>query len=399
VRWTSALSTQPRPADALREACTEAASRLEGAPADLAFLFVGGYAPRGLESAARLVRELTGARRVLGCTAGGVIGGGREIEQRPAVSLTLASLPGVEIIPFHVSADDYPDGDAPPSGWHHMIGIEPERKPAFVLLPDPWSSDSERLLAGLDYAYPNCIKIGGLASGARHAGGNRLFLDDTARDGGTVGIALAGNLVVETAVAQGCRPVGAVGRASKSQGHYLLEIDGQRAFDFVQKQFDEMSDEERDLANRTLFLGIAMDPFREKPPEAGDFLIRNFVGVDPQRGVVAVNEEVGVGRAVQLHVRDAKTSTDDLVHVLKRTLRRAKGARHEGALLFSCLGRGRHLYGEADKDTKLFQSIAGEVPLGGFFCNGEIGPIGKETYLHGFTSSFGLFREPAPQPG
>ncbi len=391
--WSSTLSTQSPVSKALDEVCEEARRSLGGAKPDAAFLFVSGYPTSDLGAVAETVLARTGARHLLGCTAGGVLGGGREVEQRPSASLTLAHLPGVEIHPFHLASERYPDGDEPPSAWHSTIGVTPDRKPAFLILPDPFTSDAERLIAGLDYAYPGSPKVGGLASGGQAPGMNRLFLDGATHRAGSVGLALSGALVVETAVAQGCRPVGAPGKTTRAQGHYLIEVDGKRALDFVQEQIDGLDEHERELARMSLFLGIAMDPFRDAPPEPGDFLIRNFLGVDPDQGVVAVGEQLAVGRTVQLHVRDAQASTDDLLAVLRRTV--GRGASPQGALLFSCLGRGQHLYGEPDKDSKLFQSVVGDVPLGGFFCNGEIGPVGGETYLHGFTSSFGLFRAPA----
>jgi small ligand-binding sensory domain FIST len=96
------------------------------------------------------------------------------------------------------------------------------------------------------------------------------------------------------------------------------------------------------------------------------------------------------GQVVQFHLRDAQTSADDL-QTLLRQRRDGDGARPEGALMFSCLGRGMHLYDRADHDTDMFREFYGAVPLGGFFCNGEIGPVQGKTFLHGYTSSFGLF--------
>jgi small ligand-binding sensory domain FIST len=397
MNWTSTLSTNSSALEAAREASEQATAKLGSTP-DAAFLFIGGFPSRDVEAAAEVVRKQTGSVHLLGCTAGGVLGGGREVEARPSLSLTLAALPGVEISAFHLDPSRYPDGDASPAAWHDLLGVKPERKPAFVLLPDPFSSEPQQLIEGLDYAFPNCVKMGGLASGGHSPGMNRLFLDGATHRGGAVGIALSGAISVETAVAQGCRPIGQPGKIGKSHGHYLVEVDGKRALDFIQEQIDQLSEEEGELARQSLFLGIAMDPFRETPPDPGDYLIRNFLGVDRENGVVAVGEMLPVGRIVQLHVRDKRTSEDDLLTVLKRTVGRRRGAGPAGALLFSCLGRGRHLYGVPDKDSQLFKSVVGDVPLGGFFCNGEIGPVGGETYLHGFTSSFGLFR-PAPAGG
>jgi small ligand-binding sensory domain FIST len=399
VRWTSTISTQISAADAMGEACETSLSRLAGDPPDAAFVFLSGYSPSQVEAAAEEIVRRTGARNLLGCTAGGVVGGGREVEHRPAISLTLASLPDVDIQPFYINSQEYPDGDAPPSEWHQRLGVRPGPNLSFVVVPEPFSADPQRLIDGLDYAYPGAAKIGGLASGGSAEGINRLLLNGKFYRNGTVGFALSGAIEVGTAVAQGCKPVGASGKVTKARGPFLIEIDNRPALEFVREQVEALSEEDRELARVSLFFGIAMDPFHDGPPAAGDFLIRNIMGVDAQRGYVAIGAELTLGRVLQLHVRDRRTSEDDLVAVLRRVVEPAggtgwkePGASPAGALMFSCLGRGRHLYGEADKDTRLFQGVVGEVPLGGFFCNGEIGPVSGDTHLHGFTSSFGLFR-------
>lgn len=391
--WNSALSIEPSPARAIEIAARNAVAPLQGTPPDIAFFFIGGYNTSDYEKAGAAALDATGARHLLGCTAGGVLGGGHEVERRPSVSVTVASLPDVALKLFHMETDDCPDGDASPAQWHEKLGVPPASKPTFIVLPDPFTSDAQRLVDGLDYAYPASVKVGGLASAGSREGMNRLYCDRNAHRTGAVGVALSGNIEVDTAVAQGCKPVGVPGKITKAQGPFLMEVNGRPAIEFVREQVSSMSDDEKELARVALFLGIAMDPFRDTPPEHGDFLVRNIMGFDADRGFVAVGAQLATGRQVQLHVRDKQTSIDDLVAVLGRTSHRAGNS--AGALLFSCLGRGRHLYGEADKDSKLFRSVVGEVPLGGFFCNGEIGPVGGGTYIHGFTSSFGLFRERA----
>ena len=99
------------------------------------------------------------------------------------------------------------------------------------------------------------------------------------------------------------------------------------------------------------------------------------------------------GQTVQFHLRDAHTSEEDLRHLLHQYSPLRDKAK--GALLFSCLGRGQFLYGRPDHDSRLFHGNVGPVPLGGFFCNGEIGPVAGTTYLHGYTSCFGVFRPKA----
>ena len=157
-----------------------------------------------------------------------------------------------------------------------------------------------------------------------------------------------------------------------------------------------LSDSDRELLSQALFLGIVMDELGPAP-RAGDFLVRNVVGMDPESGSLAVGEVLQSGQTVQFHVRDARSSAEDLQALLRRSAARPAETPARGALLFSCLGRGVHLYGRPDHDTEIFRSALGEVPLGGFFCNGEIGPVGGTTHLHGYTSSFGIFR-PAADP-
>ncbi|MBI3818971.1 MAG: FIST C-terminal domain-containing protein [Planctomycetes bacterium] len=397
MHFTSKLSTHSDLETALGEVASATLLEMRGARPDIAFLFIGGYLVSEVENAGRRIRELSGARFLIGCTAGGVVGGGREVEHRASVALTLASMPNVNIQPFHVLENKYPSEDAPPADWHRAIGVDPidaaGASPTLILLPDPFTSDAQRLIDGLNYAYSKSVKIGGLAS-AGNEGMNRLFLNDASLREGTTGVALSGAIEVETVVAQGCKPVGGAGKITKAQRFFLMEVDGKPAIDFIQAQVDSFTNEERELARTALFLGIVMDPFRDREPSQGDYLIRNIMGVDRERGYVAIGAQLSIGRTVQLHVRDRQTSMDDLLAVLRRTRAGTAGA-PAGALLFSCLGRGRNLYGEPDKDSKLFKSVVGDVPLGGFFCNGEIGPVSGETYIHGFTSSFGLFKTPA----
>ena len=155
--------------------------------------------------------------------------------------------------------------------------------------------------------------------------------------------------------------------------------------------FVGLSERDRELAQHSLFLGIVMDGMNESP-QPGDFLIRNIVGVDGQRGLLAIGEMLKEGQLVQFHLRDADTSAQDLDAVLERYLDTHAIHGQAGALLFSCLGRGSYLYGRPDHDTDMFRDKLGPMPLTGFFCNGEIGQVGGATYLHGYTSSFGVFR-------
>lgn len=372
--------------------CAERITRdLGPGPVSLALAFVtphfAGYYPHLHE----LVGRYLGPETFIGCSGGGVIGGGEEVERAPAITLIAARLPDVRVTPFHVGGE-LPDLDGPPGAWERLVGLSADDDPQFVLLADPFSSRAEVLLAGLDYAFPGAAKIGGLASGAASPGLNALFINSEVFGEGTVGVALTGDIAVDTVVAQGCKPVGEMMRITGCRGNYLYELDGRPALEALRELFEGLGGRDRELARRALFVGVLMDEFLEEPGP-GDFLIRNLLGMDPQRGALAIGENLQEGMRVRFHLRDAETSAEDLHAVLtgyEKTVRAPEEV--SGALLFSCLGRGEGLYGSPGFDTDVFHEHLGGVPVGGFFCNGEIGPVGGATFLHGYTSSFGLFR-------
>jgi small ligand-binding sensory domain FIST len=372
MRWSSAASTAPRLEAAVEEAASIVRGGLERAP-DLVVAFVSPHHESGYRQVPALVRGALGGGRLLGCSAGGVIGGGRELEGRPGLSLTAAELPGVTIGPFHL---EEPASPPAPAG----------ETPTFLLLPDPFTFDVDALLHILDAGWPGSTTVGGLASGGRSPGSNVLYLDDAVHRRGLVGAALGGNVTIDTIVAQGCRPIGEPMFVTRSERNVILEMDGRRAGSVLQDLYNGASADDKQLFRTSLFLGIVMREDRQEYRH-GDFLIRNVMGIDGKSGALVVGALVRDGMVVQFHLRDARTSAADLDELLGRYR-----GHPVGALLFSCLGRGQHLYGEPDHDTNTFRRHAGDVPLGGFFCNGEIGPVQGTTFLHGYTSAFGLFR-------
>jgi small ligand-binding sensory domain FIST len=299
-------------------------------------------------------------------------------------------LPDVEIKNICSDTTTLPDQDTAPDVWREWLGVSAEKKQNFIFLADPFSFRGEEFLSGVDFAYPNSSKVGGLASGAQMQGENALYLDDKIHRSGLVGMALSGNIGMDTIVAQGCRPIGEPVKISKCDGTLLTEMDGQPPLDLLQKVYEGLDENDRSLVQTSLFLGIEMDPLKDNPQQ-GDFLIRNIMGADKESGGVQVGAMLREGQLVQFHLRDKDMSSEDLRLVLNRYKAKEHSKKAAGALLFSCLGRGQYLYGKPNHDSDMFRDQLGDIPLGGFFCNGEIGPVGKTTFLHGYTSSFGIF--------
>ena len=382
MKWVSRISVASSLDEAIAEACSGARSELAGVEPDLVVTFASPQFGSGLTHLPERLSEQFGGAVVLGCTGGGIIGDGREIEDAAALSISTASLPDVDITPLRLGTT--------PDEWSSHVPVDPDSEPSFILLPEPFTCNAEQLIRWFDAAFPNAVKIGGIASGAASAGGHSLFIGKRTFTDGAVGVALCGNVAVESVVAQGCRPIGIPMFATRSESNFVLELDGQPALGVLQNLFESLSPEDQALFRHSLFLGIVMRDAQQSY-DRGDFLIRNIVGTDVERGAVAVAAHVDANQVVQFHLRDALTSAEDLDAALSRE-RASMDGPLGGALLFSCLGRGKRLYGAPDRDSAMFHGHFGGVPLGGFFCNGEIGPVQGRTFLHGYTASFGLFR-------
>lgn len=397
MKWASSLVVGANLSQSVARAADEIRAVLGEEPVDLTLVFVSYHHRDSYARVPGLVQEHLPARWLTGCSGGAVLAGGLEEEGRPAVAIAAARLPGVELGLRHLTCDALPDEDAPPEVWRSWVGAS-DPSAHFIVLADPFSTAAEALLTGLDYAYPSATKVGGMASGGRKSGENALFINGQVQHHGLVLLSLRGNVVVDAVVAQGCRPVGQPLTVTRHEQNVLVEVNHQPPLRYLGELVETMSDYDRQLMRTSLFLGLQVDE-PEQESSGHDFLIRNLVGIDYQRGVLAVSAPLNVGQRVQFYLRDKVTSSDDLQLQLNQQRGRADRAAPAGALLFSCLGRGRRLYGEPHYDSRVFHNVLGALPLAGFFGNGEIGPVGSATHLHGYTSAFALIRPAAPEPG
>ncbi|MEL6813715.1 MAG: FIST N-terminal domain-containing protein [Cyanobacteria bacterium J06598_3] len=423
MRWASAISTRASLEAAVTEVTQQATQQLgitqPGVEPTLAFVFISTAFVSEYSRLLPLLHEQLNVDHIIGCSGTGVVGMAddfpEEVEEGPALSLTLAYLPNVTVKSFHLTGADLPDLDSPPTAWSKLLGVEPAQQPNFILMADPFSSGTSELLQGMDFAYPGCPKVGGLAGLESFNNSSGLFCHKKVHKEGIVGVALSGEIVLETIVAQGCRPIGELYRVSEGERNIMLKLtkadeadelgdrtEDETPLEILQNIFQGLNEEDRELAQNALFIGVAQSGFKPSLTRR-DFLIRNLVGVDPRNGSIAVADKIRPGMRIQFHMRDAQTSAEDLENLLRRyRVERledkidstAQSASPVGALLFSCTGRGVGLYEESNFDSDLFEQYLGPLPIGGFFCNGEIGPVGTTTFLHGFTSVFGICCQP-----
>lgn len=367
------------------------ADLLEGASEgyDLAIMFFSARPAKDVQEMADAIKVRCGVKHFIACSASGVIGRDQEVETAPSTSLLLARLPGAHIKPFYL---DQPRLLAleQTSDWQDLFSVEPNATPTFLAFADPFRFDINRFVTGVNAAYPGRPLVGGLCSASAEAGGNLLFVDGETFTEGVVGLMFTGNIRIEILLSQGCRPVGEHFIITAAQRNVIQALAGRPFLDVVRTVFEDASEEDRKLIQQALFVGLAIDEYKF-PYERGDFLIRGVLGIDQETGAGVIGDVVRTGQTVQLQVRDARTAEEDLKAILHRYKQNVKGPHPAGALLFSCNGRGRELFEQPHHDVKLIQKSLGVLPITGFFCAGELGPVGGQNYIHGFTDSLVLF--------
>jgi len=370
-------------------AAKAARTRLGSGPCDLALVFVSeAFADFDPEEFSTLLAKNLAPLRVLGCNASGVIAGRKEVEMTPGVSILAMRLPGVRVQPFSFTPGELgrlENGAA----LVKELDLYPNENPKFMILGDPMTGDPERMAALFNEAYPGAPLVGGMASGMLLHKPSWMLLGSHVLNNGLAGVALVGPVELQTVVAQGCRPIGDPLIVTKAEGNVLHELGGRNPLEVLRETLSRCTPSDQSLARTALFAGLVMDESRAVF-RRGDFVIRNVLGYDDKLGSLVLGTNLRRGQTLQFQLRDAQTSDQDFSKLLG--LLPESDAAPRGALLFSCCGRGKGLYGESDHDATLVQSLRGPIPMAGFFANGEFGPVGGRNFVHGYTSSLALIK-------
>ena len=372
--FVSSHSEHPNLLEAAAEVLADISERL-GGDASLALVFASGTHTSGLADLSRGLTELVGARTVLGVSASGVVNGGREVEQGPGLSVWVGDTGDVQALRF----------EAIDSG-RTILGLPAEAEPGSILLllADPFTFPVDQLIETLEADLPGVLVVGGMASAGTAAGENTLVLNSAVFPDGAVGVLLPPGAATPV-VSQGCRPIGQPWVITDGSGQMIRSLGGETALDRLQPIIDDLSPEEKALATQGLQVGIVANEQTEKF-EQGDFLIRSLLGADREIGALAVGETIETGQVIQFHVRDAKSASEDLFGQLAMV-----ESKVQGSLVFTCLGRGKHMFPEPHHDAQAITETFSEVANAGMFCTAEIGPVGKRNAVHAFTATMLLF--------
>jgi small ligand-binding sensory domain FIST len=384
VRIGTGLSTSPDARAGGVEAAIAARRGLDGASCDLAVVFAAGTHVIAPEATLEGIHEALAPAQLIGCAAAGVIGARREVEDGTAVAVWAAHLAGGSASAFHSVVEELGDGTGALAGMPELAGAD-----GAVILADPGSFPTDAVLRFLSEAAPTVPLLGGLASARTVDGGAVLLHGDEVHGEGAVGVRFDG-VEMLPCVSQGATPIGPELTITGSQGHLITELAGKPALEKLRETIEDLPPEDLRLVRGGLLMGIVVDVNKPEYVQ-GDFLVRGLVGADPATGHVAVAADVRPGQVVRLHARDAASADRDLRDALGVRMRALGGRKPAGALVFSCNSRGRDMFGTADHDAEVVDDGLGGAPAAGFFAAGEIGPVGGQAFVHGFTATVAVF--------
>ncbi len=324
-----------------------------------------------------------------GCSSPGLIVDEQEVEQNAGLTLGLYALPGADLQAFHFAQEQVEEANGP-GYWRLETGIEPGQTNGWLAFIDPFHLDSEAWLRSWNEAYAPLPVLGGLASGDHHEQLTQVYLNGDVFEEGGVAISFGGDIRLASVTSQGCTPNGETWTLTKVEQNIIREIGNRPAYEVLAETFNKLSPEEQKRARGNLFIGLVVNEYLDEY-HRGDFLIRNLLAADARSGSIAVGALPRAGQTVQFQRRSAAAATEDMDELLTRTRTQLAGATIYGGCLCCCNGRGQGLFGRPNHDAKMVQQRLGPMGLAGFFCNGEIGPVGEKNFLHGYTASLALF--------
>jgi small ligand-binding sensory domain FIST len=326
---------------------------------------------------------------LLGCSGSSLIAGGREIEDSAGISLGLYSFPNSTLKGVHFTQEQL-EASSDPGSWCMQTGVDPRDCNGWLAFVDPFNIDSESWLRSWSKAYAPAPILGGLAGGDFNERLTQVYLNGDVFEEGGVGVSVGGEVTLESVISQGCTPIGDTWTLTRVNQNVIQQIGNRPAYDVLAETVQNLSDEEQKAARGNLLIGLVVNEYLEDF-HRGDFLIRNLLGADPQSGAIAVGALPRPGQTIQFQRRDAQAANEDMSELLARQAMKLKGKTIYGACLCSCNGRGQGLFGRPDHDAAMVQDRLGPMGMAGFFCSGEIGPIGERNFLHGFTASLAIF--------
>ena len=359
--------------DGWRQAALNCLSELGEAPADanLGFLYATSPLADDLERILELLRDTTRIETWVGTVGGGIAASGIEYHDEPAIAILVAALPDDAFRVFQPVVDSLAPFEAEHRAWIERHG------PFFgIVHGDPRNPNIGEVLKDLSAATSSFL-VGGLSAApeAMPQIAGRVV------EGGLSGVLFDSELAVVSGLSQGCSLIGQPRRVTACERNVIQTLDERPALEVLKEDIGEIL--ARDLRRIGGYIHVA---FPIPGSDTGDYLVRNLIGLDQERQLIGVGELVETGQTVQFCRRDHDSAEQDLRRMLSDIKRRADTA-PKAAVYFSCLARGPHLFGPESEELRLLRDELGDLPLVGFYANGEI----SNNRLYGYTGVLALF--------
>jgi small ligand-binding sensory domain FIST len=330
---------------------------------------------------------------LVGCSSPSLIAGDEEIEEGLGLVLGLYHLPGATLTACHFTQRDVDQAaDSGAAFWHQRTGVPVAQTNGWLVFADPYHLDGELWLRQWNEAYAPRPILGGLASGFLTDQRTQVYWNGTVYEEGAVAVSVGGGVELTGVISQGCTPIGDTWTITRATQNVIQQIGNRPAYEVLAETFDALPTADKQKCQGNLFVGLVVNEYLDEF-QRGDFLIRNLLGADPRSGALAVGALPRAGQTLQFQRRDAAAAQADMRALLGQARVRLQDRHVYGGCLCSCNGRGQRLFGRPHHDARSVQQHLGPLGVSGFFCNGEIGPVGASNFLHGYTASLALFVE------
>ncbi len=367
---------------AAKKAFHQAAAQLRQ-PMSLIIVFLSGDdCLRQASAVLGWINDEAAGAMVIGCASDSIVGTRQECEQQTAASILVIS--GLnESFSERIHHIEYVNTlDGPFFKNDSALLENNSEQQTVMILADPYSFPIDAFFRLCQRDAPELQIVGGYCSGVHGAGHAVLLHNRQVYSGGAIAVSLPSELRLTTVVSQGCRPIGEPMIVTGVQENAILGLGGKPALQQLKDLFVRSPGRDQQAMLQAMHLGRAVSEYRDRF-EAGDFLIRNVIGVEDEHLAVMITDHFRLGQTVQFHLRDAESADADLCAMLKREASRPE--KPIGCLVFTCNGRGTNLFQTPHHDALTIDKYFPALPAAGIFAAGEFGPVGKQNAVHGFT--------------
>ena len=369
---------------AVQQAARAACQNAGITKADAAIFFSSTFHRKYYASILEHIKKITGADHVIGASTGAVITDQGEFERSPGIGVMVFASDKIDMRSFLISNLQESSYRAGQNTAHFLREAQIETD-LMLLFPDPFSFQSHTFFDGFESSYGYIPMIGGSCSEDGAEEKTYQFLNNRISYDSVCGLALQGNLRTEMGITRSCQPFGDPYRITRSEGNVIYEMDGRPAYDIFLESISSIETSalntgKLDQVFQHVFLGTPLRSFQTE--FSSNFMIRNIMGVNAQKGMLSCVAPVEEGDFVTFAVRNAEMARADMKRMLEDLQYKLTPTKPSFGFYFNCCARGQALYHKPNADISMIRQAFPETPILGLFAYGEIAPVDHVNHLH-----------------